>query len=62
MKQKTFGMVGLSIYATAWITKSATSVGTPSTCEPISIGVPFLMAAIILLSAFFGYLIGSDKE
>lgn len=62
MKQKTFGLIGLSIYATGWITFAAMSVGTASNGKPISIGVPFMMGAIILFSAFLGYCIGKDDE
>jgi len=62
MKQKTFGIVGLSIYATGWITMAAMSVGNQSSGKPIDIGVPFMMAGIILFSAFLGYCIGKDDK
>lgn len=62
MKQKTFGLVGLAIYATGWITVAAMSVGSASSGKPIGIGVPFMMAAIIFASAFLGYCIGKDDE
>jgi hypothetical protein len=60
MKQKTFGLVGLAIYATGWITAAAMSVGAPSSGKPVDISLPFMMVGLILTSAFLGYCIGKD--